>query len=183
MVKSTLACLVTLVGSAAYSAVTAVDTSDLITFLSIGDWGQYDEERSEAMLEGNSDSESDINEEEVPGHLRRLEHVGVPREPGIYQIDVAKAMNDYAANSDTPLDYIISVGDNFYDTGIADANDNMWHNVWRHIYFHYGPYLEVPWHPVFGNHDYGHGVRGLAAQIERTTATDDDEVFARTVWW
>lgn len=91
---------------------------------------------------------------------------------------------------------MLALGDNFYDNGVASTDDALWEKAFRSVYMGYGPSLAVPWHPVFGNHDYGYGLAGLRAQVtflhhsdtanwltrlrflqvSRTTATDDDEV-------
>lgn len=57
--------------------------------------------------------------------------------------------------------FVVSVGDNFYEHGVASVNDQQWLTSFEKIYT--APSLQVPWYVVLGNHDY----RGNCdAQIE-----------------
>jgi acid phosphatase len=57
--------------------------------------------------------------------------------------------------------FVISVGDNFYENGIASVNDLQWQTSFEKVYT--APSLQVPWRVILGNHDY----RGNCdAQIE-----------------
>lgn len=58
-------------------------------------------------------------------------------------------------------EFIISTGDNFYDSGVASVNDPLWTYSFEQIYK--GNFLQVPWYVTLGNHDY----RGnIQAQID-----------------
>jgi tartrate-resistant acid phosphatase type 5 len=57
--------------------------------------------------------------------------------------------------------FVISVGDNFYEDGVASVNDVQWHESFEDVYT--APSLQVPWYVILGNHDY-HG--NCDAQIE-----------------
>jgi acid phosphatase len=57
--------------------------------------------------------------------------------------------------------FIISVGDNFYENGVASVDDPHWQSSFEKVYR--APSLQVPWHAALGNHDY-HG--NCDAQIE-----------------
>lgn len=57
--------------------------------------------------------------------------------------------------------FVISVGDNFYEDGVASATDPQWQSSFEKVYV--APSLQVPWHVALGNHDY-HG--NCDAQIE-----------------
>ena len=57
--------------------------------------------------------------------------------------------------------FVISVGDNFYEDGVASAADPLWQSSFERVYA--APSLQVPWHVALGNHDY-HG--NCDAQIE-----------------
>ncbi len=48
--------------------------------------------------------------------------------------------------------FIITVGDNFYSTGVASTSDSHWQESFESVYD--APSLQVPWYPVLGNHDY-----------------------------
>lgn len=81
------------------------------------------------------------------------------------QREVARQMGVYAANRGA--DFVISVGDNFYENGIRSVDDRKWQSSFHDVYT--APSLDIPWYAVLGNHDY----RGSAdAQVQRT---DHDE--------
>lgn len=48
--------------------------------------------------------------------------------------------------------FIITAGDNFYPSGVADINDPHWDRSFEKVYK--ATSLQVPWYPVLGNHDY-----------------------------
>jgi len=68
------------------------------------------------------------------------------------QVDVATQMA--AAAGDIGAQFVISVGDNFYEDGVASVEDPQWQRSFEKVYA--APSLQVPWHVVLGNHDY-HG--------------------------
>jgi acid phosphatase len=57
--------------------------------------------------------------------------------------------------------FVLALGDNFYEDGVASAVDPQWQSSFEKVYV--TPSLQVPWHAVLGNHDY-HG--NCDAQIE-----------------
>jgi acid phosphatase len=59
--------------------------------------------------------------------------------------------------------FVIAVGDNFYEDGVASVTDPQWQSSFEKVYV--APSLQVPWHVVLGNHDY-HG--NCDAQIDYT---------------
>ncbi len=61
---------------------------------------------------------------------------------------MAKAANGIVAK------FIISVGDNFYENGVASVNDPQWQSSFEHVY--HDAALQIPWQVILGNHDY-HG--------------------------
>jgi len=61
---------------------------------------------------------------------------------------MAKAAKDIGAK------FIISVGDNFYEDGVASVDDPQWQTSFENVYG--APSLQVPWQVILGNHDY-HG--------------------------
>jgi len=66
------------------------------------------------------------------------------------QTQVATQMARWAAA--TPPQFIISVGDNFYEDGVADTDDPQWQTSFERVYA--DPALQVPWYVILGNHDY-----------------------------
>jgi tartrate-resistant acid phosphatase type 5 len=65
------------------------------------------------------------------------------------QFAVAAAMRDVCAREG--CDFIVTTGDNIYDSGVQGVDDPQWETKFE------APYrdLRVPFHPVMGNHDYG----------------------------
>jgi len=68
------------------------------------------------------------------------------------QMDVAKQMG--LAASDIGARFIIAVGDNFYEDGVASVDDPQWQTSFEKVYT--APALQARWQAVLGNHDY-HG--------------------------
>jgi tartrate-resistant acid phosphatase type 5 len=61
----------------------------------------------------------------------------------------------------TAARFIVSVGDNFYENGVASASDPQWQTSFENVYR--DPALQIPWQVILGNHDY-HG--NCDAQLE-----------------
>ena len=51
-------------------------------------------------------------------------------------------------------DFIVSTGDNFYEEGLVSADDELFETSFTDIYTQ-PELVNVPWHVVVGNHDYG----------------------------
>ena len=68
------------------------------------------------------------------------------------QMDVATQMGIAATEIDAK--FIIAVGDNFYENGVASVDDPQWQSSFEKVYT--APSLQVPWWVALGNHDY-HG--------------------------
>jgi acid phosphatase len=66
------------------------------------------------------------------------------------QLDVAAQMGIAARDMDAK--FIISVGDNFYENGVASVEDPQWQTSFEKVYS--VPSLQVPWRVILGNHDY-----------------------------
>nr|VDC68731.1 unnamed protein product [Brassica rapa] len=72
------------------------------------------------------------------------------------------------------IDYVISVGDNFYDDGLKGDTDPAFEASFSHIYTH--PSLQKQWYSVLGNHDY----RGnVSAQLSHVLTQKDWRWFCR----
>lgn len=69
---------------------------------------------------------------------------------GYNQSAVAEQMGRVAEESGA--EFIISVGDNFYDSGLSGVDDPAFIQSFTHIYT--AESLQKPWHVVLGNHDY-----------------------------
>ena len=67
------------------------------------------------------------------------------------QEEVSKQMGLWAAAH--PNDFVISVGDNFYPSGVISESDPLWNYSFESIYTAHS--LQCDWYPVLGNHDYG----------------------------
>ncbi|CAA6664265.1 unnamed protein product [Spirodela intermedia] len=74
------------------------------------------------------------------------------RRGGYNQSKVAAQMGRVGEKLD--IDFIISTGDNFYDTGIRSVEDRAFEESFTDIYT--ASSLQKPWYAVLGNHDY-HG--------------------------
>jgi len=48
--------------------------------------------------------------------------------------------------------FVISVGDNFYEDGVTGLADPQWRDSFEAIYS--APSLQTPWYVILGNHDY-----------------------------
>jgi acid phosphatase len=68
------------------------------------------------------------------------------------QTEVARQMA--AAADEIGAKFVVSVGDNFYEDGVASVSDPQWQSSFEKVYT--APSLQAPWHVVLGNHDY-HG--------------------------
>lgn len=73
------------------------------------------------------------------------------REGEYNQSVVAEAMAQKASRFNP--DFVISTGDNFYEWGLTSPSDEAFDVSFRNVYNQ--SELQVPWHAVLGNHDYG----------------------------
>jgi len=71
------------------------------------------------------------------------------RDGAFHQAEVAARMGETA----TALyaDFVISVGDNFYEDGVASVDDPKWKTSFEDVYT--APSLQIPWYVALGNHD------------------------------
>jgi tartrate-resistant acid phosphatase type 5 len=67
-----------------------------------------------------------------------------------HQRDVAEQMGKTAAQFKSQ--FIVAVGDNFYDAGVDSVTDPQWRTAFEDIYT--APSLHRPWKVILGNHDY-----------------------------
>jgi len=66
------------------------------------------------------------------------------------QVQVARQMAIACKNA--AANFVISVGDNFYEDGVASLEDPHWQQPFERVYA--APSLQVPWYVILGNHDY-----------------------------
>ncbi len=66
------------------------------------------------------------------------------------QAEVAEQMGKTAQNINAR--FVISVGDNFYENGVASVDDKQWQTSFENVYT--ASSLQVPWYVILGNHDY-----------------------------
>jgi tartrate-resistant acid phosphatase type 5 len=64
------------------------------------------------------------------------------------QKQLAAAMLQYQKKA--RFDFGVTLGDNFYPTGVSSPDDPQWRSKWEEMY---GP-LRITFYPTFGNHDY-----------------------------
>lgn len=67
-----------------------------------------------------------------------------------HQREVAARMGEVGA--EIAARFVVSVGDNFYNDGVASADDPHWRTSFEDVYT--APALQVPWYVALGNHDY-----------------------------
>lgn len=48
--------------------------------------------------------------------------------------------------------FVVSVGDNFYENGVESVSDPQWQSSFEDVYT--ASSLQTPWHVILGNHDY-----------------------------
>jgi hypothetical protein len=94
------------------------------------------------------------------------------RKGGFNQSLVAHQMGVVGEKLD--IDFVISVGDNFYDDGLKGVNDPSFEASFSHIYTH--PSLQKQWYSVLGNHDYRGNVE---AQLSKVLTQKDWRWFCR----
>ncbi|CAF1919775.1 BnaC02g34120D [Brassica napus] len=125
----------------------------------------------------------------INGSFSKLERLGHPvtksdgsldilvfgdwgRKGGFNQSLVAHQMGIVGEQLD--IDFVISVGDNFYDDGLKGDTDPSFEASFSHIYTH--PSLQKQWYSVLGNHDY----RGnVSAQLSQVLTQKDWRWFCR----
>jgi len=59
------------------------------------------------------------------------------------------------------VQFLISLGDNFYDNGVQSTDDYQWKTTFEDVYYQQS--LKIPWYAALGNHDY-HG--NVQAEID-----------------
>jgi hypothetical protein len=96
---------------------------------------------------GDGDGDGDGGIDDPP--VVRFVAMGDTGEADEAQYAVGAAIADKCATDG--CDFVILLGDNFYDSGVASVDDPLWQTAFEL------PYAEVdaPFYAVLGNHDYG----------------------------
>lgn len=81
-----------------------------------------------------------------------------------HQDEVAYQMGIWGESK--KINFVISLGDNFYDHGVSSTEDPLWQTSFENIYVL--PSLYVPWYAVLGNHDY---LGNIQAQIDYSSTS------------
>lgn len=71
------------------------------------------------------------------------------------QREVAVAIRDLCAREG--CDFVLLLGDNFYESGVESVTDPQWTTKFEEPYRD----IELPFYPVLGNHDYGGNLFGI----------------------
>lgn len=145
---------------------------DVLTFLLLGDWGKGGTSGSYGQRRALDDAARI-----APASSIGLQDMELLKEKKVLrQMQVANAMGGYAAQANPRPSFLIALGDNFYDNGVYSTTDVLWKYLWKDVYLGFDA-LNIPWFPVFGNHDYGYGATGVKAQIQRTYEHTDDDIW------
>ena len=80
------------------------------------------------------------------------------------QLDVAVRMGLESARDGSS--FVISTGDNFYETGVDGTGDRLWMTSFEDVYT--ANSLQVPWYVVAGNHDYAGNVDAQIAYSQQS---------------
>ena len=93
------------------------------------------------------------------------------RSGSYHQKSVANQMRAEAIKR--PVDFVLSMGDNFYPHGVTSTDDIEWRESFESVYRFKS--LSVPWYTVFGNHDYGGSIQAQLdyGKINKRWATKD----------
>jgi acid phosphatase len=92
--------------------------------------------------------------------------IGDQGKGGSSQKHVARLMSEKARKDS--LHFVITLGDNFYNDGVASTSDKQWHEKFEAMYDL--PYLRIPFYPTLGNHDHHFG--NARHQVEYSKKSD-----------
>lgn len=116
----------------------------------------------------NSSSMKILNDDESASQIREFREGQASEQYWTYQAAIARSMGTWASSTDVPPSFVLAVGDNFYTKGVYSTDDPLWETYWKEVYLDNYESLRIPWLPALGNHDYGYGMDGVYAQIEKT---------------
>mmetsp|Transcript_26014 Transcript_26014/g.26220 ORF Transcript_26014/g.26220 Transcript_26014/m.26220 type:complete len:754 (-) Transcript_26014:311-2572(-) len=132
-----------------------------LSFIIMGDWGAQTSMNKRREL---SETGNEENVEFLSSKAYQKSNNKNSNEKSYWSVLVAKAMGDYA--DENPIDFLLALGDNFYNNGVQSTSDSLWTTVYSNVYYYDS--LQVPWYALFGNHDYGteKSLGNLQAQID-----------------
>ncbi len=110
----------------------------------------------------------------------RFAALGDTGEANDAQYEVGAVLADVCASDG--CDFVLLLGDNFYDTGVESVDDEQWQTKFELPYAG----IDLPFYAVLGNHDYG-GTNHLDKAVHQIAYTDlsdrwtmPDHYFAHT---
>lgn len=98
--------------------------------------------------------------------------IGDTGKANFVQQEVARAMSRSA--QDQPVDFVLMLGDNFYNHGVKSVRDPKWKVAFEDVYNL--PGLNVPFYAVLGNHDHQGNIQ---AQIDYSVHSERWRMPAR----
>ncbi len=103
-------------------------------------------------------------EEKSRGELRFIVIGDWGEKGNFFQRQVASAMNKIRVQQ--KIDFILTTGDNFYQTGVNDVNDPHFQESFEKIY---SASNKIPWYIALGNHDYMGNIQSLIDYSEKNS--------------
>ncbi|SFJ60673.1 purple acid phosphatase family protein [Myroides guanonis] len=100
------------------------------------------------------------------------------RAGGYFQKEVAHAMGEVGELFG--VDFIVSVGDNFYPNGVQSTEDYHWQASYESIYTH--PTLFEDWYVILGNHDYRGSVQAQLDYSKKSRRWHMPSPYYSKVW-
>lgn len=81
---------------------------------------------------------------------------------------VANVMSNYSLFHHP--NFVLSLGDNFYEKGVLSVDDPKWDDAWYSRFIKPFPHLHnMRWFSILGNHDYYGGIESVKAELEMST--------------
>lgn len=89
------------------------------------------------------------------------------REGQYNQTLVAQQMTQWCQQNGK-CDFVVNVGDNFYDTGVIDIHDALFNKSFENIYTS-KELKQIKWYSILGNHDYRSNIDAQVAYSNNST--------------
>ncbi len=107
------------------------------------------------------------------GNVIRFAAIGDQGKGDTSQTEVAAAVTTKCKASG--CDFVLLLGDNFYDNGVSSATDSQFKAKFEDVYKD----LNMPFYPVLGNHDYG----GFGTGLEFNKGKNEVDYTANSTKW